>query len=324
MRRYGMILAAVAATCAAPVWAAGKSAQAPRTPSGAPSLDGLWSGASYKPLERPDDFKTLAVTPDAARAYEARVAHTGGVNIPPEVDPLGQATSEFPESGVGLARIRGEIRSSIIVDPADGKIPWSDAGKARKRKFSYDGPEARPDNERCMASSTTGAPTVPAEDANVLQIVQTPGDIVLLSERYHDARIIRMTPPPARAAPRSWLGESHGRWDGDTLVVRTQGLLDRVIGHGDDITLSGDTVVEERFTRVGPQEILYAFTVTDPTLFTQPWRGEVLLRPSPGRWFPYDCHEGNYSIVNVLQAARLGRQETPKAEKPPEPPSPAR
>lgn len=298
---------------AAPVWAGAKAWRAPRTAHGAPQLEGLWTGASYTPLERPDDFKTLTATPEQARAYEAKVAGTGGVNIPPEADPLGQGTSEFPESGAGLARIRGEIRTSIIIDPADGKIPWSEAGKKRRPRYSFDGPEARPDNERCLAASTTGAPTVPAEDANVLQILQTRDEIVLLSERYHDARIIRMTPPPPHA-PRGWLGQSHGRWDGDTLVVRTQNLPDRIIGHGDDVFLSGDTVVDERFTRVGPSEILYQFTVTDPGLFTQPWRGEVLLHPSAGRYFSYDCHEGNYSIVSILQAARLGRQDPPKAE----------
>lgn len=312
----------------AAIVAAGQGLAAPgayRTPTtayGAPSLEGLWSGASFTPLERPDGFKGLVATPEEAHAFETRVARTGGVDIPPDKDLLGQGTSEFPESGSGLARIGGQIRTSIIVEPADGKIPWSDAGKARRRRYSYDGPEARPDNERCLSASTTGAPAIPAEDANVLQILQTRDEIVILSERYHDARIIRMT-EPARPAPRSWMGESHGRWEGDTLVVRTQGLQDRIIGRGDDVFFSGDTVVEERFIRTGPQEILYRFTVTDPTLFSQPWRGEVLLRPSPGRWFPYDCHEGNYSIVNVLQAAKLGLQPAPttadSAQAPPPP-----
>jgi hypothetical protein len=294
--------------------AARPSQAAPRTPRKR-DLEGLWTNATYTELERPKELKGLVLAPDEGRAWEARLAKTQGVNIPS--DPVGQLDSEFPEAGSGLTRIRGEMRGSIIVDPADGKIPYSKEGKALvgiepRRRRGYDGPEERPDNERCLAAASTGAPILPSEDANVLQILQTRDHVVVLTEKYHDARIIRLAGAPAARGPRSWLGDSVGRWEGNTLVVETQGFRPGLSGHGDTLTLSGDAQLAERFTRIAVGEILYAFTVTDPALFSRPWRGELIFKPSPGAIFEYACHEGNYSIVNILAAARLGRQPEPK------------
>jgi hypothetical protein len=312
------ILAGLAALAATQAAAAPAAYRPPRTRSGAPSLEGVWTGGTYTQLERPAEFKGLVATPAEIKAFEARLATTGGVNVPPGVDPIGQVTSEFPETGPGLSRIRGEARTSHIVDPADGQIPWT--AQARKDLHigehgwqHYDNPEERPHNERCLAASITGPPLLPAEDANILQILQTPDHVVVLTERYHDARVIRLAAGPPPPGPGSWLGDSTGRWDGETLVVQTRNLKGGVLGHGDDLYLSGRTQVEERFTRIAEGEILYAFTVSDPYLFTQPWRGEIVLRTSPGRYFSYDCHEGNYALTNILTAARLGRQPEPKS-----------
>jgi hypothetical protein len=316
-----MLLALAVGLVAATACAADKAYRAPRTVFGAPQLEGVWTNSTYTQLERPKEFKALAATPAEAKAFEARLKTTGGVNIPKEADTLGQADSEFPETGGGMSRIRGEIRTSHIVEPADGKIPWTEA--ARKRLHidehgwqGYDNPEQRSENERCLAAASTGAPILSSEDANVLQILQTRDHVVVLTEKYHDARIIRLPGAPAPHGPSSWLGDSVGHWEGDTLVATTTNLRAGVTGHGDDLSLTDATRVDERFTRIAPGEVLYEFTVTDPSLFSRPWRGEMLFTTSPGRWFEYACHEGNYSIVTILQAARLGRQPEPKADAP--------
>jgi hypothetical protein len=309
--RRQLLLPLAACALGLPAAAAPRPYRAPRTRSGAPELEGLWTNASYTELQRPDAFKALVTNEAEARAWEAKLAKSGGVDVPE--DPLGQAQSEFPETGAGLARIKGQIRTSLIVDPADGQVPYSDAAKKRLHIGehgwqSYDNPEDRSHNERCLAAAPTGAPILSSEDANVLQILQAPDHIVVLTEKYHDARIIRLPGAPALRGPRSWLGDSAGHWEGDTLVVRTGNLPAGVIGHGDDLYLSGESDILERFTRTAPKQILYEFTVADPSLFTQPWRGEIVFNASPGAIFEYACHEGNYSIVSILAAARLGRQ----------------
>jgi hypothetical protein len=301
------------AAAAGPALAVQKPYRAPRTAYGAPELEGLWTNATYTELQRPEGLKGPTATPAEAQAWEARLSKTGGVNIPPAADRLGQAQSEFPETGSGLSRIRGEIRTSHIVDPPDGQIPWTEAAKRDLRigqhgGRGYDNPEDRPHNERCLAAASTGAPILSSEDANVLQILQTRDHVVVLTEKYHDARIIRLPDAPARRGPQSWLGDSTGRWEGETLTAVTEGFPPGVIEHGDDLYLSGQSRVEERFTRISAGEILYEFTVADPYLFARPWRGEMVFRASPGAIFEYACHEGNYSLTNILAAARLGRQ----------------
>ena len=294
------------------------SCAAHAAPRPAAALEGLWSGASFTELERPDEFKTLVLTPEQAAAWEHKLAPAGGVNVGP--DELGQATSEFPESGTGLLRIGGQIRSSLIVEPADGKLPLSKAAKADlgiepKRRRGYDNVEARPQDERCLTSDPGGAPSLPSADANVIQIIEAPGYVVLVAERYHDARIIPLGRPRDPRAPPSWAGDSVGRWEGDVLVVETANFRPGLTKRQDTFYVSPQTKVEERFRRISPDRIHYAFSVTDPYLFTQTWRGEYEFGPAAAI-YEYACHEGNYSIVSILEAARLGRQDEP-------PPAPA-
>lgn len=293
---------------------AGAARTALRKPWGAPDLEGLWTNATYTELERPRELKNLVVTPEEARAWEAHLAKTGGVNVGP--DPLGQGQSEFPESGSGLMRIRGEIRGSVIIDPPDGQIPYTEEARARlgiepRRRRSFDGPEARPEAERCLTAEGAGAPILPSPDANLLQIVQTPEALVLVSEKYHDARIVWLDRPREVREGRSWLGQSVGRWEGETLVVESSGFVAGTPEKAFGFHMSGETVVVERFRRVETGQIDYVFEVRDPTLFTRPWQGELVFTPSPGAMFEYACHEGNYSLTNILTAARLGRQEGP-------------
>ena len=284
-------------------------------PPARPDLSGTWTHASYTWLQRPKALKSLVVTPDEAEAFEApRRALNGEVNDPH--DELGQAASEFPEGGPGLARIDGQIRSSWIVDPPDGRIPWTAAARARSRLFldrsrpeDYADVEGRETDERCLMANGGGAPLLNTHDGNLISIVQTSANVVIVSEKNHDARVVRIAPPGAPLEPGAselpaWFGQSVGHWEGATLVVVTTRLRPGLTKQMDDLMFSDQTRVVERFTRSGPKEIRYQFEITDPTLFTQTWRGELVMRASEGRMYEYACHEGNYSLPGILSGAR--------------------
>lgn len=302
----GLLLASLATV--------GVAREKPQMRPASAALEGLWSGASFTELERPDDLKVLVLTPEQAHAWETKLKPSGGVNV--GADELGQATSEFPESGTGLMRVRGEIRASIIFDPPDGKLPLTTAAKADlgiepKRRRGYDNVEARPQDERCLASDTGGAPSIPTADANVIQILEAPGYVVILAERYHDARIVPLNAERHPTLPPSWLGDSTGRWEGNVLVVETANYRPGLTEGAGSLRRSPTSKMVERFTRISPGEIHYEFSVTDPYLYTQPVKGEYVFKPA-NALFEYACHEGNYSIINILAAARLGLQEPPK------------
>ncbi|WP_293906854.1 hypothetical protein [Phenylobacterium sp.] len=292
--------------------AAGWAGMAHARPGDRPAaraLDGLWTHSAYTELERPKELSHLVLTPAEAEAYEAPRRALNGMP-PSKPGDVGQAESEFTERGDRLARIRGEIRSSWIIDPPDGRIPYTAAaiaslGLDKPPVERFDNPEDRSNNERCLASFAAGAPMLPGPDTNYFKFVQTPDTLAILSEKYHDVRIVRLTAGSRpRNLPPSWMGDSVGRWEGDTLVVETEGLRPGVTGRGQRLFESGATRVIERLTRTGPAEILYAFRVEDADLFTRPWRGELVFRPAQGQLFEYACHEGNYAVASVLSAAR--------------------
>lgn len=282
-------------------------------------LDGLWTTASYTRLQRPRAIKTLVLTPEEAKNYEATLAKYNGVPDNPK-DEIGQNDSEFPDSGDGLAVINGEYRSSWIVDPADGRVPYTDEAKKAlgigdpNFRELFDNPEDRPQGERCLTSSGSSAPILSAQDANLLKIVQTPDHVALLAERNHEVRIVPIGVARDPRTPVSWSGDSVGRWEGKTLVVETKGFKAPIMDR-DFFAHSDKAVIVERFTRNGPDEIRYDYTVTDPSMYKQPWRAEAVIKRAKGELYEYACHEGNYSIVNILTAARLGRQEPPPAAK---------
>jgi hypothetical protein len=292
----------------------------------AADLTGVWTNAWYTKLERPKAFKGLVATQAEAEAYEApRRAHKG--ELITKEDAVGQNESEFPDNGPGLAPIRGELRSSWIVEPADGKVPWrSDAGTKRRQgqpSDDYDNPEARDTEERCLTNPGTGAPILNDHDANLVQFVQTGdrrsgGALAIYGEKNHQVRIVRILPrmggaeplPDPRAAGiTDWLGSSVGHWDGATLVVETTGFRSGVTLITRGLLVSDHARVLERFTRSGPAEITYGFEVSDPSLYTQPVRGEMVFRPAEGQIFEYACHEGNYGLPNILSAARALERE---------------
>jgi hypothetical protein len=292
----------------------------PRTPSGAPDLQGLWTNASLTTLERPAGFAALVIPEAEAKAFEA--AHDG---IPSVVGgDVGQGETEWWELGATLARIDGQVRTSWVTDPADGRLPYSPEGRRNLQAgqamgmSNFDGPEVRPAPERCLAGvgGTNAPPMLNTGYNNHLQIVQTPQHVVIVTEMNHDARIIPLKPEPAPPGA-SWLGHSVGRWEGDTLVVETTGFHPGSAWRTPSpLYISPAGLVTERFTRVSRDEIRYAFSVEDPTTYSRPWRAEMPLKATPGPMYEFACHEGNYSLSGVLAGGRQKEREAQAAGTP--------
>ena len=212
--------------------------------------------------------------------------------------------------------IRGELRSSIIIDPPDGRIPGTPAFKewqvqARAAVVNaLDGPEQRPTSERCLGNPAAQPPNLYNPGTNLRQIVQTKDAVVIVSEVMHFARIVRLNARHAPAAVTSWSGDSIGWWEGDTLVVETRYFtpsdIGRVAGPPPGITflVSPGATVTERITRVSDDELNYVFTVDDPAHYTRPWTGETHFMRTDDRLFEYACHEANYSMRFILQGGR--------------------
>ena len=287
---------------------------------GAPDLQGFWTNATITGLERMKEVERLVLTPSQARRIEK-----GSERFYDSIDELpegeletgknvGGYNSFWMDPGTRLARVRGEIRSSLIVDPSNGKIPYSWRGRAQlvKRFWqlrSADDPETRLLGERCIVGfgSTGGPPMLPVLYNNNYQIVQSPGFVMILVEMNHDARMIRIGGKRLPKAIRRWLGDSIGRWEGETLVVETSQFNPGQNFRGSlrhALYMSPDAKVVERFTRVGPSKILYEFSVEDPTVFSQIWRGEIPMLAAEGQIYEYACHEGNYSLSGILAGAR--------------------
>ena len=310
---------AAAAASALPAAAKTSSYRAPRTADGAPDLQGIWCNASYTQLERDDAFKSLVISPEEARKAEANFARTG--DFSGEVDPLGQKDSEFWDAGPGLARVRGEIRTSWIVDPPNGKLPYN--AETIKRfhfgdhtwKQPLDNPEEQSVTTRCVTSEGGAPPNINSPDGNYLKIVQTDGYVLLLAEKYNDLRIVRMRETAHQPATiQSWLGDAVGRWEGETLVVDSTNLCPSTVRRTDGMRISPIGHIVERFTRVRPGEIFYEFAVTDPTFYTQTWRAEMPFLAAKGPMYEYACHEGNYGMSNILAGARHAEREAAAAK----------
>jgi hypothetical protein len=299
--------ALVGALSVAVVSLGGASAAAPQVGD----LNGLWTNASLTPLERPADFDGLTTTEAAAASFEARRPQEF---LASGSEGVGARESEWWELAARMTRVRGEIRTSIIVDPGDGQLPYSEAGRrllaaARAGVLTrYEGPEVRPAPERCLAGGGggNGVPMFATNYNSNYLFVQTPDHLAIWSEMGGAARIIPLTPrPPVPAHIRPWTGDSIGRWSGRTLVVETANFNPgETFKIPAPIYVSEAARVTERFTRVSPTEILYEFTVDDPTAFTRAWKGEQVFRASKGPVFENACHEGNYSLPGILAGAR--------------------
>jgi hypothetical protein len=332
-------LALIAALSAGPAPAAGapaKAYRAPRTAYGAPDLQGLWSNSALTLLQRPPIFKGLVATEAEAALMINGFKGQFGDLLRTQVDPNAPAppvVKDAPQSDTleidfRLARIDGQLRSSWIVDPADGRIPFTDAGRSAIRalnKETYDDPEGRPLTERCLIAvgSPDGPPMMNTGFNPNYRIVQTRDHVAIEIEMNHDVRIVRLTDrkhPPE--AIRPWMGDSVGWWEGDSLVVETTNFNPKtLIGTlGGGFTYSPRGRLTERFTRIGPGELIYEFTVDDPAYFKRTWSAQMLMRATKGPIYEYACHEGNYSLPNALAGARHQEKLAAEPAHPADPP----
>jgi len=300
----------------------------PRTPDGHPDLQGFWSNATFTPLERPAGVtKEFYSQEEAAELEKREAARLGGQNEAPATPgewlaagpgavprPGTAADVHYDFSQFGLDKsqtaIRRTLRTSLVVDPPDGKIPPLSAegqkratARAKAREAlggRWDSAQANELDDRCIIMGA-GPPMLPQAYNSNYQIVQGPDHVMVLVEMLHDARII----PLDRRAPLSknikqWMGSSRGRWEGDTLVVETTNFTDKTGFRG-----SGENLrVVERFTRVAEDTIIYRFTVDDPTTWVKPWTAELAMAKTVGPLFEFACHEGNYGLLNSLRGAR--------------------
>ena len=359
-------LAAQAARTPAPapakVTPARAAATLPRTPDGHPDLQGMYDVATVTPLERPAEARGRLVITDeeaaAAEAYDRE--HEAKDAAPVAADrgapPVGgervatktwlEVVEQFAGGGTGgynrfwleqgrqIITIDGQKRSSILIDPPDGKMPPMKA-EARQRNArlraasvdpsageaatagppgAFDGPESRPLAERCLLgfNSTAGPPALPNYFYNNFkQIVQTPDSVMILNEMVHDARVVRIGGKHVPSSIRRWMGDSIGWWEGDTLVVDTTNFTSKTQFNGSSDQLH----VVERIKRVDANTLLYRFTVEDPATWDRAWTGEYPWKATTERLFEYACHEGNYAMTNMLKGARLKEAED-SAKKP--------
>jgi len=314
----------------------------PRTADGHPDLQGTYDIATMTPLEREPGTPLVMTKEEAARLEKVRADRVrrlaqpsnGDRNAPPvggdgssgAAGNVGGYNNFWVDNGTECFSIDGQKRMSIIVDPPDGRIPqMTPQARQRGARFArptsdaaendpgfegptaYDDPERRPLGERCLLGfgSTSGPPSLPVLYNNFHQIVQTPDTILILNEMVHDARVIRMNATHLPATIRKWMGDSIGRWEGDTLVVDTTNFTDKTRFRGSSENLH----VVERFSRIDAATLRYRFTLEDPQTWTLPWSGEEAWPLTGERLFEYACHEGNYALGDILRGARLRETE---------------
>ena len=289
--------------------------RAPRTVDGQPDLQGVWSNAILTPLERPPEFADQAfLTAEQAAAYETQrndETFRGDRDVPVETDVAFAYNDFWWDWGSEIARTR---RTSLIVDPPDGRLPALTAEgerrraarQQRRRLHPADGPEDRLLRERCIlwdGNNDTGAgpPMMPSAYNNNFQLVQTADHVLLLKEMVHETRVVPLDGrPPMHDSVRQWLGSSRGHWEGETLVIETTNLTDKTYFQG----TSEHMRLTERFTRVADDILLYEFTVEDPVTLTGPFTAQIPTVRLDGLIYEFACHETNRGMLGLLRGAR--------------------
>lgn len=291
----------------------------PRTEFGVPDLQGVWTFQTRTTLERPAVYEgeleideatmltKMLSTSDYIAALEANGAEAPGP------DNVGGYNGFWITPGDALAEMNGKFRTSLIVDPPNGRIPWREEGQALRRSqqgtlpmglAESDGPEGRTLSDRCLVSFSSTAPFLSSLYNNHMQLVQSPTHVVLLAEMVHNARIVRIDQDFRDLPLDQWLGDSIGHYEGDTLVVQTRNFNPWQVAK--ERLTSENLTLTERFTRVADNKLHYSFTIDDPDLYTQPWTGEMPMYTGEDL-YEYACHEGNYAMPAILAGAR--RQE---------------
>ena len=317
-----LAVAAIVLAMAAPA-PAQSNGDASRTAWGDPDLGGVWDFRTLTPIERPDALGDKAVlTAEEAAAFEEASLRERNADRRDGSDlefgigsDIERAYNDFWwDYGNSIDEDR---RTSLIVDPPDGKIPWTPEGKARPGTFDgafsgipAAGPEDRALSERCILGFNSGPPVESSAYNNNLQMFQTPDTVVIFNEMIHDARIVPLDGRPhLDGGIRQWMGVSRGHWEGDTLVVETTNFLRETHFQGSSANLH----LVERFTRVNEDRLLYEYTVSDPATFTRPWTVQMPMKRSDANLYEYACHEGNYGMFNLLAGARAEEKEAAEA-----------
>ena len=342
-----VLAAALVVAMVAPVHAAPQQSAdpwtPPRTPDGQPDLQGVWDFRTLTPLQRPTDRADQAVlTAEEAAEIEANAVQRAiDADRPSDVrtEPLpvggnvGGYNNFWFDRGAGVVDDR---RTSLIVDPPDGRVPPLQPGARRQGgpdaddvpptrpvRFRVDGigtggPEDRGLAERCLLGFNTGPPIVPGGYNQNLQLFQAPGYVAILNEMVHDTRIVPLDGRPHLPDHvRQWMGDSRGHWEDDTLVIETSNFTDKTASFSPSVRSaigSGDTLrLTERFRRVADDTLLYEYTVDDPTTFTGSFSVALPMKRGGAPLFEYACHEGNYGLLNILRGAREAELAVPAA-----------
>ena len=324
-RCFAALLTVIAVVLLAPVPVTGQAPTAavdqptpPRTPWGEPDLQGVWDFRTATPLERPESLagKKVLSDEDAAAVIELTAERWRRVGEGSDTDP-GAYNQFWFDYGT---KVTDDRRSSLLVDPPDGRIPSLtpdaqrrvDARRARRREHPADSWEDRGISERCILGFNAGPPMDPSAYNNNMQLFQTPDHVVIFNEMVNDSRVI---PLDGRAHlpddVRQWRGESRGRWDGDTLIVETRNFTDKTSFRG---TGPGMRLVE-RFTRVSAEQLLYEYTIDDPESFGRTWSVAVPMTLAEHPIYEYACHEGNYGMEGILAGARADERAAARAAK---------
>jgi hypothetical protein len=287
-------------------------ASVPRTPDGKPDLQGSWSFANVTPFERPAAFGEKAtLTDEEVEQIEEQAAANSKQDEKRQrgtAADVGRAYNDFwYDRGTRAASTR---QSSIVVDPPNGRVPAltpeaqaraSARAAARKQRGPADGPEDRSLGERCILGFNAGPPFAPSAYNNNIRVTQTKDYVVVMTEMVHDARIV---PLDGRkhlpSSVRPWMGDSRGRWEGDTLVVETTNFSEKNLYRNATPNLK----LVEKFTRVDADTLVYEFTVNDPATWTAPWTGRVPLEKLDGEIYEYACHEGNLGLEGIMKGTR--------------------
>ncbi len=307
--------------------------EVPRLANGKPNLQGVWSNVTRTPLQRRAALgNQRAYSDQQAEQLAAQILQREAAAAGPSAADRGAPTGEnigsyntfWLERGDELTVIDGEVRTSLIVDPADGRIPWLPESERAPNQLArwlaqpgvgpFDGPELQTIGERCLlffdyrsSESSAGPPMMPMYYNSNYQIIQTDDYVVIVAEMINDARIIRLEDDHQDPALRRWMGDSVGQWQGDTLVVTTRHFHPQQSHFG----ASPNVVVTERFSRSSATQIEYSFTMDDPAVYAQPWTAEMTMQSLAGdaRLFEYACHEGNYALTGILAGARRAEVE---------------
>ena len=312
-----------------PALAVAQPSGVPRTPWGAPDLQGVWDFRTLTPMERPDELADTQVltAEEAAQFEQARLAEIAARDDEVPADIVGNYNQFWFDRGTTVVETN---RTSLVVDPSDGRIPPLTPAAQEKQaaiaeaRRGVGGHQPTPGGwlddlgtnglqVRCILGFNSGPPMTPGGYNNNVQLIQTPEQVVILNEMNHNARIVPLDGRPHLGPDlRQWVGDSRGRWDGDTLVVETTNFLrETSFMRG---ASSPDLHLVERFARVDADTLLYEVTVEDPATWTRPWTYAVPMTRNSEPIYEYACYEGNYAMEVILAGARAKERAAEEAK----------